>query len=129
MKNTFISFQWQDIELTPKNYSFPIRPRDVDIYTTVGKKIFKEIHTYFQVVNIETDLDFIGFDEFENIKSEIYLKYDEMIIMSNIMENDIYQNQPKREMDRERLGRASDMRLPFGPGTCFSPGTLMYSDM
>ena len=89
LKNTFISFQWQDIELTPKNYSYPTRPRDVDIYTTVGKKEFKEIHTYFQVVNIETDLDFIGFDEFENIKSEIYLKYDEMIIMSNIMENDI----------------------------------------
>ena len=90
LKNTFISFQWQDIELTPKNYSHPVRPRDVDIYTTVGKKEFKEIHTYFQVVNIETDLDFIGFDEFENIKSEIYLKYDEMIIMGNIMENDIY---------------------------------------
>ena len=91
LKNTFISFQWQDIELTPKNYSFPIRPRDVDIYTTVGKKIFKEIHTYFQVVNIETDLDFIGFDEFENIKTDVYLKYDEMIIMSNLIESDIYQ--------------------------------------
>jgi len=91
LKNTFISFQWQDIELTPKNYSYPIRPRDVDIYTTVGKKLFQEIHTYFQVVNIETDIDFIGFDEFENIKTETYLKYDEMIIMNNLIENDIYE--------------------------------------
>ena len=90
LKNTFLSFQWQDIELTPNNYSFPVRPRDVDIYTTIGKSLFKEIHAYFQVVNIETDLDFIGFDEFENIKSEIFLKYDEMIIMSNLIENDIY---------------------------------------
>ena len=90
LKNTFISFQWQDIELTPKNYSYPVRARDVDIYTTVGKRVFQEIHTYFQVVNIETDLDFLGFDEIENIKSEIFLKYDEMIIMSNIIDNDIY---------------------------------------
>ena len=43
------------------------------------------------MVNIETDLDFLGFDEIENIKSEIFLKYDEMIIMSNIIDNDIYQ--------------------------------------
>jgi len=91
LKNTFISFQWQDIELTPKNYSYPVRPRDVDIYNTVGKRLFQEIHTYFQIVNIETDIDFIGFDEFENIKTDTYLKYDEMIIMSNLIENDIYE--------------------------------------
>ena len=91
LKNTFISFQWQDIELTPKNYSYPVRPRDVDIYNTVGKRLFQEIHTYFQIVNIETDIDFIGFDEFENIKTESFLKYDEMIIMSNFIEDDIYE--------------------------------------
>ena len=91
LKNTFISFQMQDIELNPRNYSYPIRARDVDIYATVGKKLFQEIHTYFQIVNIETDLDFIGFDEFENIKTDTYLKYDEMIIMSNIIENNIYE--------------------------------------
>jgi hypothetical protein len=49
------------------------------------------MHAYFQIVHIETDLDFIGFDEFENIKTETYLKYDELIIMSNIMENNIYE--------------------------------------
>ena len=91
LKNTFISFQLQDIELTPNNYESPIRPRDVDVYTTVGKKLFQEIHAYFQVVDIETDLDWIGFDEFENFRSDIYLKYDEMVIMSNIIENDIYE--------------------------------------
>ena len=91
LKNTFIDFQLQDIELTPNNYTNPFRPRAVDIYTTVGKKLFKEIHSYFQVVDIQTDLDWLGFDEITNIKSEIYLKYDEMVIMSNIMENDIYE--------------------------------------
>ena len=91
LKNTFVSFQWQDIELNPKNYSYPVRPRDVDIYTAVGKKLFQEIHSYFQVVNIETDLDFIGFDEFENIRTDTFIKYDEMIIMSNIIEDNIYE--------------------------------------
>ena len=47
LKNTFVSFQWQDIKLTPKNYSYPIIARDADFYTTVGKKMFKEIHAYF----------------------------------------------------------------------------------
>ena len=91
LKNTFIQFEWQDIELNSKNYSNPIRPRDVDIYTTVGKKLFQEIHAYFQVVKIETDLDFIGFDEFEYMRDDVYLKYDEMVIMNNIIENDIYE--------------------------------------
>jgi hypothetical protein len=81
----------EDIELTPKNFKNPIRPRSVDVYTTVGKKLFQEIHSFFEVVNIETDLDWFGFDEIENIKSEIYLKYDETVIMSNLIENDIYE--------------------------------------
>jgi hypothetical protein len=92
LKNTFISFQFQDIELTPNKYETPFRPRDTDLYTTVGKKIFKEIHAYFQLVDIQTDMDWIGIDEFENIKSEKYLKYDYMEIMSNIMDDDIFEN-------------------------------------
>ena len=91
LKNTFVTFQMEDIELTPKNFKNPIRPRTGNVYTTVGKKLFQEIHSFFQVVNIETDLDWFGFDEIENIKSEIYLKYDETVIMSNLIENDIYE--------------------------------------
>ena len=91
LKNTFVQFQWQDIELNSRNYSYPIKPRDVDIYTTVGKKLFQEIHAFFQVVKIETDLNFIGFDEIEYFKTEEYLKYDEMVIMSNLIEDNIYE--------------------------------------
>jgi len=91
LKNTYISFQWQDIELTPNNYSYPIKPRDLNIYKPVGKKLFNDIHAFFQVINIETDIDFIGFDEFENIKTDTYLKFDEMIIMNKLIENDIYE--------------------------------------
>ena len=90
LKNTFISFEIENIELTPKDYKHPTRPRNVDVYTTVGKKLFQEIHVYFEVVDIETDLDWFGFDEFEDIKTERYLKYDEMVVMSNLIEDDIY---------------------------------------
>lgn len=91
LKNTFINLEWQDIELTPKNFNHPIRGRDVDIFTTVGKRLFREIHVFFQIVKIETDLDFIGLNEYENIKVEDYLKYDEMIVMSNFLETNIYE--------------------------------------
>ena len=91
LKNTFVSFQLQDIELTPHNYKTPFMPRVVDVYSTVGKKLFNEIHAYFQVVKIETDMDWIGFDEFENIKTEVFLKYDEMVSMNNIIEKNIYE--------------------------------------
>ena len=90
LKSTFVQFEWQDIELNSKNYSYPINPRSADIYTTVRKKLFREIHAFFQVVRIETDLDFIGFDEFDYMKTDVYLKYDEMAIMSNLIEDDIY---------------------------------------
>ena len=90
LKNTFVTFAIEDIELTPKNYKNPTRPRNVNVYTTVGKKLFQEIHAFFEVVKIETDLDWFGFDEMENIKTDIYLKYDETFIMSNLIEKDIY---------------------------------------
>jgi hypothetical protein len=49
LKNTFVSFEIENIELTPKNYENPTRPRNTDVYTTVGKKLFQEIHVYFEV--------------------------------------------------------------------------------
>ena len=91
LKSTFVSLQLQDIELTPLNYHSPARPRDQDVYTTVGKKLFQEIHVYFQIVNIETDLDMLGFSEFQHVRLQKYLKYDSSIQMTNLIEKDIYE--------------------------------------
>ena len=91
LKNTFISFLMENIELTPKDYHSPVRARAEDIYSTVGNKLYKEVYTFFQIVKIETDMDFFGFDEFEKFKTETYLKYDETVIMSNIQESNIYE--------------------------------------
>ena len=38
--------QFQDILLTPDDYDEPIKGRDQDLYTTVGKRLFKEFHQY-----------------------------------------------------------------------------------
>ena len=94
LKNTFVSIEMEDIELNPKSYDHPTRPRNTDVYATVGKRLFQEIHTFFEIVNIETDESWIGFG-YENIKTRKYLKYDETVIMSNLIENDIYETGEK----------------------------------
>ena len=91
LKSTFVSFQLQDIEITPLNFSHPVIGRDLDIYATVGKKLFQELHVFFQIVDIETDLDPLGFSDFQNVRSEKYLKYNSLIQMTNILENDLYE--------------------------------------
>ena len=91
LKSTFVSFQLQDIEITPLNFSHPVIGRDLDVYATVGKKLFQELHVLYQIVDIETDLDLLGFSDFQNIRTEKYLKYNSLIQMTNILENDLYE--------------------------------------
>jgi len=92
LKSTFISFQIQDIELTPLNFSYPVMPRDQDVYTTIGKNLFQEIHLYLQIVNIETDLEFLGLNYFYQVKTNKYLKFYSINQMTSLIENDIYES-------------------------------------
>ena len=91
LKGTFLCMEFEDVELTPENYTYPVRPRNQDIYFTVGKKLFKEIHVYYQIVNIETDIEKFGIDEWKKYKEEQHLKYNSIYQMTNILENDIYE--------------------------------------
>ena len=91
LKGTFVTFQMQDIELTPQNYESPFLPTDRNIYNTISKKLFQEVHIYFQIVNFETDTDIIGFDDFQSYKTENFLKYESMTVMSNIIEDNLYE--------------------------------------
>ena len=91
LKGTFFTMQFQDILLTPNNYSDPIKGRDQDLYTTVGKRLFKEFHVFFKITNIETDLDFIGIDEIPKIKNEKYIKYDSFNQMTKLLDKDVYE--------------------------------------
>ena len=90
LNNTFVCFEMEDVELTPKNYSYPVRGRNQDIYFTIGKKLFQEVHIFYQLINIETDLDILGFEEFKYIKKQQFLKYYSEIQMTNLIENNIH---------------------------------------
>ena len=90
LNNTFLCFEMEDIQLTPENYKNPVLTRSQDIYFTVGKKLFQEVHVFFQIISIETDLDVIGFEQFNSYKTEQVLKYDSSVQMTNLLENDIY---------------------------------------
>jgi len=90
LNNSFIGFEMEDIQLTPNNYSYPIRGRNQDIYFTVGKKLYQEVHIFLQLVNIETDLDILGFDEIKTIKKQQFLQFHSQYQMTNLLENNIY---------------------------------------
>ena len=91
LMNTFVCFELEDIMLKPRNFEKPIMGRNMDIYYTVGKKLFQEIHIFYKLVTIQTDLEFIGFDEFPNIKTQNYIQYDWDYQMSSLLEGDIYE--------------------------------------
>ena len=91
LMNTFVCFELEDIQLRPIDYEKPVKGRNNDIYYTVGKKLFQEVHIFYQLVDIETDLDIIGFDEFPNFKKELYIKYDWDYQMSSLLEGDMYE--------------------------------------
>ena len=90
LNNTFVCLEMEDIELTPNNYSYPIRGRNQDIYFTVGKKLYQEVHVFLQLVNIETDLDILGFDEIKTIKKQQYLQFHSQFQMTNLLETNIH---------------------------------------
>ena len=91
LRSTFISMEFEDIELNPHNYSYPVSSRNQDIYFTVGKKLFKEVHIFYQIINIETDLEVLGIEELGELKNEQFLKYHSTYQMSNIIEENIYE--------------------------------------
>jgi hypothetical protein len=66
--------EFEDVELTPHNYSTPVLPRNQDIYFKIGKKQLQDVHIFYQIVNIETDIEYIGLDEFPRLRNNEYLK-------------------------------------------------------
>ena len=87
LKNTYVSFKMQDIELTPQIYSTPIQLRGKEVNSPASKNLFQNINAYFQIVELETDNDVVGFEGLSIIKKEKYLKYDGPIVLSRLIDN------------------------------------------
>ena len=87
LKNTYVIFKMQDIELTPQIYSTPIKLRGKEVNSPASKNLFQNINAYFQIVDIETDNDVVGFEGLSIVKKEKYLKYDGPIVLSRLIDD------------------------------------------
>jgi hypothetical protein len=76
-----IQFFFEDILITPFNYSNPIKERINTLYTTLYKNFGQYLYTEMQIVKIETYTNIIGFDFLTNPKVQEFLKYDSLEII------------------------------------------------
>ena len=81
-QQTYLEFKLQDIVMTPKDYDNPSEPRNMDIQGPVFSFLYQKIYTYMQIVNLETDQDWFGFEGLSDIKKEQFLRYDESWIIA-----------------------------------------------
>ena len=82
-QQTYLEFKLQDIVLTPKDYDNPSEARTMDIKSPVFSGLYQSIYTYMQIVNLETDQDWLGFEALSDIKKEQFLRYDESWIIAS----------------------------------------------
>ena len=82
-QKNFLEFTLQDIELTPKDYDNPSYPLTKDITTPVFQGLYQSIFAYFQIVNVDTDLDVLGFEALSSDSHEKFIKYDESWIIAS----------------------------------------------
>ena len=81
-KQNFLEFKIQDVVMTPKDYDNPSKPRTMDMKSPVFSTLYQSIYTYLQIVNLETDQDWVGFEALSDIKKEQFLRYDESWIIA-----------------------------------------------
>ena len=86
LNGTFISIEYQDLTIDPKNYSFPNNPTISQYYTTVSNTFFKEIHIYFKKIIVKTDKGII-FQKKENKEFVIYDHSNDMISLKTNTSN------------------------------------------
>ena len=82
-QKNFLEFTLQDIELTPKDYDNPSYPLTKDITTPVFQGLYQSIFAYFQIVNLDTDLDILGFEALASDRHQKFIKYDESWIIAS----------------------------------------------
>ena len=90
LTQTFVTFKMEDVDLTPQLYHSPVALRGKEVSANVGKSLFQDVHSFFQIINIETDEDILGFEALSSIKKEKYIKYDQSVILSSL-KGDIFE--------------------------------------
>ena len=94
-----ITFNIEDIELTPHLYDTPSQPLEKDITGPCFLTLYQQIYTYLQIVILETDQDTIGFEGLSKVETQKFLKYDESWIVAAPSPHSAgLQNQPLAEV-------------------------------
>ena len=50
LKNSFIQFEMEDIELTPNNFNTPTMERNRNIFYKIGKYLFQEVDIFEVII-------------------------------------------------------------------------------
>ena len=82
LTKNYLEFKLQDVVMTPKDYNNPSVARTMDIMAPIFSGLYQSIYTYMQIVNLETDQDWFGFEGLSDIKKEQFLRYEESWIVA-----------------------------------------------
>ena len=81
-QKNFLSFNIEDIELTPHLYDTPSQPLEKDITGPAFQALYQQFYAYLQIVILETEKDTIGFEALSDIETQKFLKYEESWIVA-----------------------------------------------
>ena len=82
LQQTYLEFKMQDLVMTPHDYDNPSEARTMDIRSPVFIGLYQSIYAYMQIVNLETDEDWLGFEALADVKKEQFLRYEESWIIA-----------------------------------------------
>ena len=78
-----ITFMIEDVDLSPFKYYNPSQPIEKGMQGPTFLTLYNSIYAYLKIVNLETDIDIIGFEGLSDIKTKQFLKYEESWIITS----------------------------------------------
>ena len=78
LKGNYFSFEIADVTLTPEDFENPVNFKSNYFYTYMYKNYGQYLYTQMESVYIETDYNMIGFDFFTNIKTDYFIKFEDL---------------------------------------------------
>ena len=82
LNNLLFMIYLEDINLTPLNFSNPVKKKISFFNTEIFRNLGQYLYTEMQVVKVETSTNIIGFDFFTEPRIEEFIKYDKELILT-----------------------------------------------
>ena len=81
-KMNYVEFKVQDNLLTPERYKSPVKPFRKDIQCPIYLQVYQKMHSYIQIVRIETDEDIYGIGLKPKHKLDVFTKYSDSFVIA-----------------------------------------------